>query len=111
MTDRAARVGLIPHLVAPDRRYRQIHAVAHMIMSAIGKHIPDDGHSRRHAVEDLLNALDTAGIDIITNEDRARAGLPPRGELGWTDQELHIIDLMRQRALLEPMQPVIIPRS
>lgn len=94
----------------PDRRRQQVMAVIALIMDAIGKHIPDDGHSRKHATYDLLDALDGAGIDIITNDDRAKAGLPPRGPKGWTDQELKILDLKRMEAMLAPMPPLIVPR-
>jgi len=93
----------------PDRRRHQVMAIVALVMDAIGKHIPDDGHSHKHATYDLLEALDKAGIDIITEEDRARAGLPPRGPKGWTHQELQIMDHKRLMVMLEPLPPMIVP--
>lgn len=93
---------------APDRQRMQIQAIAALVMSAVGKHIPDDGSSHKHAVYDLIDALDKAGIEIITADDRAKAGLPPRSFKGWTEQELHILENQRMLAMLSPMPPLIV---
>jgi hypothetical protein len=93
----------------PDRQRRQIQAIAHLIMDAIGKHIPDDGNSRKHALYDLFDALEKAGIDIITKEDREAAGLAPRGPKGWTVTELQVMEAKRMEALLRPPPPMIFP--
>jgi hypothetical protein len=97
----------------PDRQRNQTMAVAHFIMQAIGKHIPDDGSSRKYAMYDLVEALDKAGVDIITAEHRANAGLLPRGPKGWTNHELQVLEAKRMEALLSPMPPFIVttPRS
>lgn len=92
----------------PDRQRNQTMAVAHFIMQAIGKHIPDDGSSRKYAMYDLIEALDKAGVDIITAEHRTAAGLPPRGPKGWTDHELRILEAKRMELLLSPMPPLIL---
>lgn len=91
----------------PDRQRNQTMAVVHFVMQAIAKHIPDDGPHRKYATRDLFDALQAAGVDIITNEDRAKAGLPPRGPKGWTDHELQILEAKRMEALLSPMPPMI----
>lgn len=99
--------------MTPDRQRNQTLAVAHFIMQAIGKHIPDDGSSHKYAMHDLIEALDKAGVDIITAENRVNAGLPPRGPKGWTDHELRILEAKRVEALLAPMPPMLVavPRS
>lgn len=87
---------------SPDRRRVQINAIIAFVMDAIGKHIPDDGHSRKHAVYDLQDALARAGVEIITEQERLNAGLPPRNERGWTQEELRILDARIMKAMLEP---------
>jgi hypothetical protein len=87
-----------------DKQSDQVASVAALVMGAISKHIPDDGHSRGDAMTDLVSALHDATIDIITQEDRAKAGLPPRSAAGWTDQELRIIDAMRIQEMMLPFE-------
>ena len=87
-----------------DKQSDQVASVAALVMGAISKHIPDDGHSRDDAMTDLVSALHDATIDIITKEDRAKAGLPPRSAAGWTDQELRIIDAMRIQEMMLPFE-------
>lgn len=96
-----------------DRQRQQTMAVVHFVMQAIGKHIPDDGSSRKHATYDLFDALDKAGVEIITAEHRVATGLPPRGPKGWTNQELQIMEAKRMQAMLAPMPSFIMttPRS
>ncbi len=52
----------------------------------------------------------TAGYDFITDMDRANAGLPQRGVLGWTEAELHVMENQRLMALAAPMPPIIISK-
>ena len=93
----------------PDRQRRQIDAIVHLVMEAVRKHIPDEGNAHKHAVYDLRDALESAGIDIITNEEREKAGLPPRGPKGWTYEELKVLEVKRMEALLRPLPPMIFP--
>jgi predicted methyltransferase len=94
-----------------DRQRQQTMAVVHFVMETVNKYIsPDD---REHAHHELFEALDKAGVDIITAEHRAAAGLPPRSPKGWTRDELHIMEAKRIEALLAPRPPLIVtvPRS
>lgn len=93
----------------PDRQRQQVMAVAHLAMQAVRKHIPEALWKR--ATLDLCEALDAAGIDIITAEDRAKAGLEPRSAKGWTPTELQIMDAKRVEAMLGPIQPLIVPKG
>jgi predicted metal-dependent phosphoesterase TrpH len=93
---------------APDRQRYQVDAVAALIMSAVGKYIQRDDH--KYATRDLIDALHNAGIDVITKDDREKAGLPPRNQKGWTDQELAIMDVKRTEAMLRPLPPIILEK-
>lgn len=93
--------------LTPDRQRMQTMAMVAFVMNAIGKHIPDDGSSHKRATYDLFDALQNAGVDVITAEHRKAAGLPPRGPMGWTDQELHIMEQKRIEAMLSPM-PIMV---
>lgn len=94
-----------------DRQRQQTMAMVHFVMSAVNKYIAPD--ERQYANRALYEALDKAGVDIITAEHRAAAGLPPRGPKGWTNHELQIMEAKRIEAMLSPMPPIIMtaPRS
>lgn len=94
--------------MTPDRQSNQTMAVTHFVMKALDEYIPRD--LQKYATRALFDALQEAGVDIITNENRIEAGLPPRGPKGWTDWELKVLDLKRQEAMLAPMQPLILPQ-
>lgn len=94
----------------PDRRRAQINAIVALVMDAIDKHIPDDGHSRKHAAYDLIDALQKTGASFFTEQDRREAGLPPRDDYGWTQQELAVMDSRLLKAMLEPVPPIIVSR-
>lgn len=95
----------------PDRRRAQINAMVALVMNAIGKHIPDDGSSRRRAVHDLMDALHKTGASFFTEQDRIAAGLSPRDDYGWTREELVAMDLRITRAMLEPMPPMFLDQQ
>ena len=89
----------------PDRQRNQTMAVVHFVMTTMNKFIsPDD---RDYAHRELFEAIQKAGVDIITSEHRASAGLPPRSPMGWTDHELKVLEMKRMEALLAPIPPMI----
>lgn len=106
--DISSRAGMIPEM----RRNRASRLTAH-IMHLIGKYLCDHGEERgpRNASETLFEAIYESGADIITDGDRATAGLPPRGAYGLTAEELRIMDAKRIQAMLAPMPPLIVPQS
>lgn len=56
----------------------------------------------RDAHEELYSLLLQEGIEILTDQTRAEAGLPPRGPDGWTAAELHALEASRLQLLLPP---------
>lgn len=61
----------------PDRQRQQTMAMVHFVMQTIGKHIPDDGSSRKYAMHDLYEALDKAGVDVHHCGASGSGGWPP----------------------------------
>lgn len=104
----SSRAGMIPEM----RRNRASRITAH-IMHLIGKYLCDHGEERgpRYASEALFEALYESGADIVTDADRATAGLAARGPYGITAEELRIIEAKRIQEMLAPMSPMIIARS
>lgn len=52
------------------------------------------------AYNELGGLLYREGVEIITDADRKMAGLPPRNNLGWTYDELEILEARRKEAML-----------
>lgn len=101
----STRAEMIPEL----RRHRAQQLTSH-IMHIVGKYLCDHGevHGARDASRDLMDALYESGAEVITDHDRATAGLPPRGPYGLTAEELSI----REARMLEVMRhpTFIIPK-
>lgn len=103
----AQRMSFAPEL----RRYRANMFTA-FVMQKIGHLLePDEDYPKklRDAHDNLFELFYEAGFDVITDEDRRQAGLEPRGELGFTDRELHIMENVRIQKLLEPVKTTIDP--
>ena len=92
------------------RRIRAQQLTAH-IMHAIEKYLCQHGEvdGAREANATLFEMLYEAGADIITDLDRANAGLPPRNHSGLTREELYIMEAKRIEAMLKPMPPFLMP--
>jgi hypothetical protein len=92
------------------RRTRATQLTGH-IMNIVGKHICEhDGRdNRRRVADELFDLLYKAGAEIISDERRAEAGLPPRDLKGWTREELAAMEARRLETMLSPVPPVIIP--
>lgn len=91
---------------APNLRYQRAQLFANVVMQALGDLLgPDEQfpNKRRDAYERLFEIFHREGFDVITDEDRAKAGLEKRGELGWTDKELHIMEHTRLLAMMSPI--------
>lgn len=99
------------YLQPQHRRIRAQQITAH-IMHIIGKYLCDHGKVRGHmeASQELMEALYESGAQIITDADRAAAGLLPRGPLGLTVEELRIMEARLTEAMLRPMPPMIVSR-
>lgn len=95
----------------PEHRSYRAHAITAHIINIVGKYLCDHGETRgpRDASRDLLEALYESGAEIITDADRAVAGLSPRGPYGLTREQLCILDARRTQAMLGPIPPFITP--
>lgn len=83
----------------PDVRKIRVMQIAHQIMHTIAKYFAKSDDSYQHALEDLTDAFYDVGAEIITDDDRRRAGLQPRGDLGWTPLELATLEAKRIEAM------------
>lgn len=58
---------------------------------------------RRDAANAIMDVLFAIGVEVITDADRARAGLNPRNEYGLTDVEMLVLEDKRLAALTAPI--------
>jgi len=93
-----------------DRRRMRANALTAHIMHLIGKHLCRHGEAdgAREASRTLFETLYEAGADIVTDLDRANAGLLPRDHNGLTREELQIMEVKRTEAMLRPMTAMIL---
>lgn len=101
----ATELSMAPNL----RRNRATMFTAAVMKVLDGLLEPDEAYprKRRDASDRLFNLFYDEGFDVVTDEDRHNVGLPKRGELGWTDRELHILENTRIMKLLQPVQPFL----
>ncbi len=101
--DRDNRFGFVPEL----RRHHANALTAH-IMHIIGKHLCEhgDAHGARDVSRELFEVIYESGAYIVTDADRAGAGLPMRGPYGLTREELKIMEMKRIEAMLAPLPPM-----
>lgn len=85
----------------PDLRHRRAMSITALVMNTLSKHLVDE--NRREAHEALFQLFWEMGFDAVTDDDRAKAGLAPRGELGWTDEELRLLEAARIYAMARPI--------
>lgn len=70
------------------------------IMQEISPFLQDD--QRRDVHEAIYTLLWRKGVEVLTDHERHALGLPDRGNEGWTQEELQILELKRQELLLNP---------
>lgn len=94
------------------RRARTTQLTGH-IMHIVGKHLRDHdkGHGFRDCSEEIFGALYESGAEVVTDADRATAGVPRRDPYGMTAEEVRIMEARRIEAMLKPMQPLILERQ
>lgn len=91
----------------PDLRRQRADAMINATMQALDRYIdPDNRKEVYYALQELYIQK---GIDVVTDHDREVAGLPKRGDKGWTAEELAALELRRMEALLRPMPPIAMP--
>jgi hypothetical protein len=93
-----------------DRRAHRARSLTAAIIQEIGPLLPDDTkRDVSRAVEDLLWRL---GVDPLTDAERARIGLRPRDNKGWTDEEVAIYERTLTMAMLKPFtDPLLMPNK
>jgi len=96
-----------------DKRRMRAQALTAHVMHTIGKYLCLHGEvdGAREANRDLFAMFHEAGADIVTDLDRANAGLAPRDHNGLTREELHLMEMKRIEAMLRPIPPMILSRS
>lgn len=87
-------------LTSANIRYVKASRIASWLMRTLDDTIPRACQREAHAK--ILELLMADGVDILTDEDRRRAGLPPRGPKGWTDVELHALEYANLHAISAP---------
>lgn len=68
-------------------------------------------HLQRHVHRVLYETLAKMGADILTDEDRAAAGLEIRDEGGWTPMELHIMEMHYLDAMTRPFPRIVVTKE
>lgn len=87
----------------PDIRRVRAEPLVASIMRVLADVIP---HGRKQeAYHSLLDAFMGWGIEVLTDQRRHEVGLPPRGDLGWTPQELNVLEAKMLEALKRHVAP------
>jgi hypothetical protein len=86
----------------PHRRRRAETLTAH-VLDLLRRQISRERHAAEDAYRILMDAFYTAGVEIVSDADRAAAGLRPRDESGLTIEELTILEHRRIEAMLRPV--------
>lgn len=113
----------------PDRRRMRANIVAHHVLHALEPFIDrldrleqfarrgqEDAagrtgrmDTRRQIYRSLFDLLYATGVEVISDADRAAAGLEPRNERGLTERELQIMEARLIEAMLAPAPFVTAP--
>src|SRR6185312_12651147 len=73
----------------PDMRRHRANELTSYILKELGDLLPRE--HRRAAAERLFDRFMADGYDIVTDAQRAAAGLAPRNDYGWTYSELQAL--------------------
>ena len=99
-----------------DLRRARAMRLASEIINTVAKHITRATHTEanererdvmRDVYRDLFDLLFTKGAEVITDEDRRQAGLPPRNESGMTREEMHALEARRLELMYAPAPPIV----
>ena len=83
-----------------DKRLARASSVLGIIWPEIKLYIRQEDYQRVH--DAVLNSLHNSGADVITDDERERYGLAPRGPEGWTKAELAAMEAAMLQAMLSP---------
>lgn len=91
-----------------NRRYMRGRQLAAQVLHHIAPYI--DQRPERNAMREIARELEElffcAGVQVITEADRAAAGLDPRDHNGLTLEEIRIMENRLLAAMLEPLAPL-----
>lgn len=95
---------MVKAMEIPRQDFRRARAMQFCaaISDVLREFIPHESQCDAHYA--LLKMLYDSGVDVVTDADRAQAGLPPRDNLGWTADELRIIEAIKLEAPNWPPQ-------
>jgi hypothetical protein len=91
-------------MMRQNMRMMRARSLVGAVMSKIDPFLDhDQDHVRKGVYEALLELFHSEGVDVITDAQRADAGLPPRGPDGWTMEEIVAIEHHRLNVLTAPI--------
>lgn len=91
-------------LTRMDLRKVRAQSLAAAVMRAVDPLLdPENPRVRRDAFDAIFEVLWQQGVEVLTDYTRSEARLPPRGEDGWTDDELQALEEARLAVLRRPM--------
>lgn len=104
--------------VVINRRQMRAQVVSHHVMHALEPFIDilqrrdPKGQYRREIYGVLFNLFFATGVEVITDADRAAAGLSPRNEYGLTAEEFHLMEEKLEAAMRAPvmMPTTLLPK-
>jgi hypothetical protein len=85
----------------PNLRVERAKRLSYEIMRTLDGYLPD--RLRREVHNELLKLLSMEGVEIVTDDERTAAGLPPRDARGYTPDELVALEQSRLNALNRPL--------
>lgn len=86
-------------------RRARADSVAARLLQEIAPYLKDDDREpwRRLASEAMIKLLCDEGVEVLTDHERERLGLPARGPDGWTAEELVALEQQRLEVLSRPL--------
>tara|TARA_R110000823_G_scaffold39872_9_gene106258 strand:+ start:75 stop:446 length:372 start_codon:yes stop_codon:yes gene_type:complete len=83
-------------------RQMRAESLAHAVFSAIEQYV--DPRDTRHCIYAIAKLFTEKGVEVLTDLDRERYGLPPRDENGWTQQDIVVLESLRALAIIRPIE-------
>lgn len=95
----------MPNITINRRHMRTQQLLGH-VMHYIAPYLAKD--QMRNVANVLEELFFVSGVQIITEAERAEAGLESRDHNGWTTQELRIFEAKMVEAMLRPPSPLLV---
>ncbi len=109
--ERLYREDRLNRLAPHDRRMLRAQVLTAQVMRLADPYLcTHEGGNHRCFYDELMKLFWNGGFDILTDADRAEAGLPIRGRNGWTVDELRELERYRLEAMMRPLT-VTVPKT